>query len=722
MKNKTFLSIFLFFLFSVASAWAAVEEYTIDYITNGGSLADSADNPQYYTVEDAIELPFPNREHYIFGGWFDKEGEDGKRVEKIAKGSTGNITLYARWTPIEYKITYELNGGELPNNVPNPQIYTFESDDIDFPKPFKIGYEFAGWLDECGNNFGMKIYSHSTGDVILYAKWEEQPPTNLAALEGNYTVQNGEVLTGKLAGNYKISIAEGATVTLNGVTIDGVNDENYEWAGITCEGNCNIILAGDSKNSVKGFYDEYPGIYVPLGKTLTISGTGSLEASSNGYGAGIGGGWRKSAGNIVINGGAITAMGGKYAAGIGGSDGTVGDISISGGSVTATGGENGPGIGGGSSGTVGNITISGGTVTAEGGYKAAGIGSGNEGTVGNITISGDETKIVATKIGSESYSIGRGLNGSRTGTITIGGVETSDIVTDPFEYPYLMLVHEDGDGKHAIFNGEYIGESSVNIPSDIEVASVEFNRTFTVDKFSTIVLPFKIAANKVEGAYFYMIDSISVEIVGNDTIWGPVRVSKVIGEIEANTPYLLEPSKTKLTFKGPVTLNTSKKNPYGFTKAGVQWEFRGTYHYFDFANDSTHLVGKSYGFVAKDQADGLKVGQFRWTSSESYILPMRAYLVCEPAASKSAAKPQFVSQRLSAPRMSVSSIPETLDVEIVDKDGGTTVIGKLDTHTGEIRMNARTADRWFDLQGRVLKGKPTVKGRYLHNGRVEIIK
>jgi hypothetical protein len=249
-----------------------------------------------------------------------------------------------------------------------------------------------------------------------------------------------------------------------------------------------------------------------------------------------------------------------------------------------------------------------------------------------------------------------------------------------------------------------------------------------VDKFSTIVLPFKIAANKVEGADFYMIDSISVKIVGNDTIWGPVRVSMVTDEIEANTPYLLEPSKTKLTFKGPVTLNTSKKNPYGFTKAGVQWEFRGTYHYFDFGKDSTHLVGKSYGFVAKDQADGLKVGQFRWTSSKSYILPMRGYLVYkpvedgEPASPKSAAKPQFVSQRLSAPRMSVSSIPETLDVEIVDKDGGTTVIGKLDTRTGEIRMNARMADRWFDLQGRVLKGKPTVKGRYLHNGRVEIIK
>ena len=34
----------------------------------------------------------------------------------------------------------------------------------------------------------------------------------------------------------------------------------------------------------------------------------------------------------------------------------------------------------------------------------------------------------------------------------------------------------------------------------------------------------------------------------------------------------------------------------------------------------------------------------------------------------------------------------------------------------------RHADRWFDLQGRKLNGKPTEKGKYLHNGRVEVIR
>ena len=292
-----------------------------------------------------------------------------------------------------------------------------------------------------------------------------------------------------------------------------------------------------------------------------------------------------------------------------------------------------------------------------------------------------------------------------------------------------IQVFEDENGKRAEINGEYKGEGTVNIPKDIENVSVEFNRTFTVDKYSTIVLPFGIAAGSVEGAVFYKIDDIDVKIVGNDTIWGPVHITEVTDNIEANMPYLLQPTATKLTFKDPVTLNTSEKHPYGFTKAGVQWEFRGTYHYFDFGNDSTQLVGKSYGFVAKDQADGLKVGQFRWTSSKSYILPMRGYLVYRPVengnenggdSQKNAPMPQYESRSFSAP--SVSSIPEALDVEIVDKDGSTTVIGKINTRTGEIRLNSRSVDRWFDLQGRVLNGKPSVKGRYLHNGKIEIVK
>ena len=268
------------------------------------------------------------------------------------------------------------------------------------------------------------------------------PATDLSTINENYTASDGETLTGTLEANVKISIADGATVALNNVTINGTNNSDYMWAGITCEGNATIILSGT--NTVKGFYAFYPGIQAAAGKTLTIKGIGSLTASSNGTGAGIGGGFGVACGNIEIQGGTITATGGQYAAGIGGDfDATCGNITISGGTVTATGGEQAAGIGGGRRGvsdasSCGNILISGGTVTATGGENAAGIGGGrgNSNTelssCGTITITTGVTKVTATKGSNADNSIGAGQYGT-CGTVTIGG-NVGAITTSPYTY------------------------------------------------------------------------------------------------------------------------------------------------------------------------------------------------------------------------------------------------------------------------------------------------
>ncbi|MBR4271553.1 MAG: hypothetical protein IKQ30_01805 [Bacteroidales bacterium] len=244
---------------------------------------------------------------------------------------------------------------------------------------------------------------------------------DLSTVSKNSEIPNGFVLTGTLSGNHKISIAPGATVTLNNVTIEGEDNNSYNWAGITCDGDATIILEGD--NTVKGFYKNYPGIYIAEGKTLTINGTGTLNASSNGWGAGIGDIFAKSCGNIIINGGTVTATGGKYSAGIGGSrNATCGNITINGGTITATGGLYAAGIGSGDNySTCGKITISGGEVTATGSSYAAGIGSGYTATCEAITISGG----TVTAIGGVSCAgIGSGYYQSSCGNITItAGVE-----------------------------------------------------------------------------------------------------------------------------------------------------------------------------------------------------------------------------------------------------------------------------------------------------------
>ena len=287
------------------------------------------------------------------------------------------------------------------------------------------------------NSTSVTMSNTYSGDVIITQVKVYYTPADkivdLSTLSGDYEAKNGDILTGELdVANYpvKISIADGATVTLDGATINGVSDgasdasnSTVPWAGITCLGDATIILSGT--NIVKGFYEDYPGIHVPSGSTLTIQGsTGSLNASSNGYGAGIGGGYGIACGNIEIQGGVITATGGAgNAAGIGGggNSASCGTITISGGNITANGGENrAAGIGTGANGTCGNITINGGSITANGGEKGAGIGTGIGGTCGTITIYNTVTSVTATKGSVAPNSIGAGDNGT-CGTVTIGG-------------------------------------------------------------------------------------------------------------------------------------------------------------------------------------------------------------------------------------------------------------------------------------------------------------
>ena len=302
------------------------------------------------------------------------------------------------------------------------------------------------------------------------------PTLDLSTVTAATTIQDGYRVTGTLGANVNISIAAGATVTLDGVTINGVNNSSYKWAGITCEGDATIILKDGTTNTVKGFYEDYPGILAAVGHTLIIkggtAGTGSLEASSNGYGAGIGGGNQIACGNIEIQGGKITATGGFGDAGIGSgykagcgsitiSDGTVtatgglnaagigrgnngsggsatcGNITISGGTVTATGGQYGAGIGSGKfasslDGAI-TITISGGTVSATGGQYGAGIGSGNQAGCGAITITADVTSVTATKGSDATNSIGAGNSGT-CGIVTIGG-NVGAKTASPYIYP-----------------------------------------------------------------------------------------------------------------------------------------------------------------------------------------------------------------------------------------------------------------------------------------------
>lgn len=80
---------------TIKSVFTAIT-YSISYVTNDGT--NHASNPTEYTIEtDTITLQNPTKDGKIFNGWFEEIDFSGDVVTTIAKGTHGNITLYAKW-------------------------------------------------------------------------------------------------------------------------------------------------------------------------------------------------------------------------------------------------------------------------------------------------------------------------------------------------------------------------------------------------------------------------------------------------------------------------------------------------------------------------------------------------------------------------------------------------------------------------------------------------
>lgn len=155
--------------------------------------------------------------------------------------------------------------------------------------------------------------------------------------------------------------------------------------------------------------------------------TAATNTKAHDGAAGIGGGHATDAGKIKIIGNSeVTATGGNNSAGIGcsGEDDSltvlwntkVKSIAISNSKVTATGGSGGAGIGTGRGGRLDDsITVTDSTVTARGGAYGAGIGGGGEGEalrgadIQKITIEGDSK--VEAHGGDGAAGIGGGMQG-----------------------------------------------------------------------------------------------------------------------------------------------------------------------------------------------------------------------------------------------------------------------------------------------------------------------
>ena len=252
----------------VYAKWT-VSTFTISYELNGGAYVGES-NPDEYSVDsdDIVLLPLV-RDGYAFDGWF----ANGNYVERIKKGTTGNLTLSAKWVKGGYTISYTNTKG-VENN--NPRTYTFGDTATPLADLEKIGYSFDGWY--IGDTKYTEIPANTTGNLTLEGRW------SLVNYTISYVDPTGTTLDIEgfdLPTSYTI---ESATIVLNAYYLDGYNFEGWHDAdGIQVtaikkgsHGNIVLYAALEPLSVVQINYNDPFGrpndnpIYAEYGETLQL--------------------------------------------------------------------------------------------------------------------------------------------------------------------------------------------------------------------------------------------------------------------------------------------------------------------------------------------------------------------------------------------------------------------------------------------------------------------
>lgn len=227
---------------------------------------------------------------------------------------------------------------------------------------------------------------------------------------------------------------------------------------------------------------------------------------------------------------------------------------------------------------------------------------------------------------------------------------------------------------------------------------VNYTRTFTEGKTSTVCLPFAYAKKDGDGSFFAF---TNIEKVGNDYV--ATMTEPGLSTLEANTPYLYMPNATgSVSFSGEYTIPNDLTA--GSTTSG-DWTFQGTYETIEWAQAPTGI----YGFSAKT-AGGISQGQFVKVGDYVRIKPMRCYLKYKNGSA------DYAGAR-GENRADDVTLPESIKVRLISANGEVTAIGSLSTKTGEVTLDN---DAWYSLDGRRV-ANPT-KGVYVKNGKKVVIK
>ena len=195
--------------------------YNLKFINNG-KQEKTVSKKYEQSIKDASYTPTrPSSlpEYYVFDGWYENELCEGEAYNFTGKKMPAqNVTLYAKWTASDVKLTYNLNNpeGALVKKTEDVAAGTVASTVL--PSiPTINEYSFAGWYYADGNgNITSEVFNTNntiTRDTSIVGKWLYKGELRVVYDPGTETGATVPTDDKVYAGGARVTVAGNATTT-----------------------------------------------------------------------------------------------------------------------------------------------------------------------------------------------------------------------------------------------------------------------------------------------------------------------------------------------------------------------------------------------------------------------------------------------------------------------------------------------------------------------------
>ena len=273
--------------------------YDLIFINNGehektvSKKYEQSISSENYTPTRPSSLP----DYYEFDGWYDNQLCEGEKY--VFNGKTmpaQNVTLYAKWTAKEIKLTYNLNNpeGDVVMGSKNVEAGTIANTVLPSASAIE-GYSFAGWYVADEGHMTTKVFNANdaiTKDTSVIGKWLYNGKLTVVYDPGTEKSKATVPMDSNIyAGGAKVTVAKNATTTSNKKFLGWKLKESLYYPGDAFEVNKNlanddnvitlIAVWGNEESSTTMSYN--PGNGRGDVKTVPVKNNESVTLKSEKY-------------------------------------------------------------------------------------------------------------------------------------------------------------------------------------------------------------------------------------------------------------------------------------------------------------------------------------------------------------------------------------------------------------------------------------------------------